>query len=263
MTVARKLGEIFGWLIFSISLGFFIMFIALANFTQYTTIQPVITNIIENQFQNTPQEQIDLLYLNLTEQCKASSTAMIPLVNQEVSLNCTDVKNSQSSGIIHLISKNLFDQIYYKKYDCNFIDCIKGLAFQQNSSDVQNQQFQVIISEKSNEFFSNSQLFLIVGIAVGLVLIVISVRVWYNILKIIGVTLLFAGIVYLLIPFIKTQLLPVAQQGEDLSAIVDMLFAPIMEILRNILILGIVLTIAGYASAFILKRKHKRISQYS
>jgi hypothetical protein len=258
MSIARKLGEVFGELIFSISLGFFIIFIALANFTQYTTLQPVITNIIENQFQNITQEQIDFLYLNLAEQCKTSSTAIFPLTNQEVSLNCTDVKNSQSSDITHLISKNLFYQIYYKKYDCNFIDCIKGLAFQQNSSDMQNQQFQVILSSKANEFFSNNQLLLIVGIAVGLVLIVISVRVWYNILKVIGVTLLFVGITYLLIPFVKTQIAHIAPQQGDFSAIVDLLFAPIMTILRNILILGIVLTVIGYASAFLLKPKAQK-----
>jgi hypothetical protein len=258
MSIARKLGEVFGELIFSISLGFFIMFIALANFTQYTTLQPVITNTIENQFQNIPQEQIDFLYLNLTEQCRTSSTAIVPLTTQEVSLNCTDVNNSQSSDIIHLISKNLFDQIYYKKYDCNFIDCIKGLAFQQNSSDAQNQQFQVILSAKANEFFSNNQLFLIVGIAVGLVLIVISVRVWYNILKVIGVTLLFVGITYLLIPFVKTQIAHIAPQQGDFSAIVDLMFTPIMTMLRNILILGIVLTVVGYASAFLFKTKAKK-----
>jgi hypothetical protein len=256
MSIARKLGEVFGGLIFSVSLGFFIIFIALANFTQYATIQPVITNIIENQFQNIPQEQIDFLYLNLTEQCKTSSTAMVPLVNQQVSLNCTDVENSQSSDITHLISKNLFDQIYYKKYDCNFIDCIKGLAFQQSSSDIQNQQFQIILSAKSNEFFSNSQLFLIAGIAVGLVLIVISVRVWYNILKVIGITLLFVEITYLLIPFIKMQFAHMTQG--DFSTIFDLLFAPIMTILRNILILGIILTVVGYASPFILKSKSKK-----
>lgn len=239
-------------------MGFFVIFIALANFTQYTTLQPVITNTIENQFQSFPQEQIDFLYLNLTEQCKTSSTAVVPLSNQEISLNCTDVKNSQSSNITHLISKNLFDQIYYKKYDCNFIDCVKGLAFQQNSSDMQNQQFQVILSAKANEFFSNNQLLLIVGIAAGLVLIAISVRVWYNILKVIGIILLFVGITYLLIPFVKTQIAHIVPQQMDFSAIVDLLFAPIMSILRNILILGIGLTIAGFASSFLLKPKAQK-----
>jgi len=261
MSIARKLGEVFGELIFSISLGFFIIFIALANFTQYTTLQPVITNIIENQFQNITQEQIDFLYLNLTEQCKTSSTAIVPLTSQEISLNCTDVKNSQSSDIIHLISKNLFDQIYYKKYECNFLDCIKGLAFPRNFSEAQNQQFQVIISAKANEFFSNNQLFLIVGIVVGLVLVVISVKVWYNILKIIGLTLLFIGITYLLIPLIKIQIVPIAPQGQDFSAIVDLLFAPISTMLRNILILGIVLTVIGYISAFLLKSSERKKNQ--
>ncbi len=257
MSFARKIGGVLGELIFSACLGFFIIFVALANFTQYNNIQPLVTSTIESQFK-IQQNQVDALYANLVSQCKTSSTAEVMLTNQNVSLNCTDVGASNSSNIVRLISKNIFDQIYYKKYDCSFLDCVRGLAFPQNVTDVQmNQNYQVIISAKSNEFFSSSQIFLIVGIAVGIVLIFISAKFWPDVLKIVGIILILVGIMYFFIPLIKT-LLPVAPQVENFITIVNLLLAPIMVMLKYILILGIVLTAAGYGYAFFMKPKTQK-----
>lgn len=259
----RKLGEFSGDLIFSFSLGFLIIFIALASFTQYNNIQPVITSTIENQLKSYPPDQINALNQNIEDQCNTQQNALVPLNNNtEISLNCNEVRNTQYSDKANLIAVTIFNQTYYKQYECNFLDCIKGLAFPQNATGVQqNQNYQVILSSTANQFFSSNQIFLIITTIVGLGLIVISVRVWYNILKIVGPTLILIGIMYLFTPLIKTELAPIAQQGQDFSAIVDLLFAPISAILRNILILGIVLTIVGYVSSFLLKPPEQKKNQ--
>lgn len=255
MSILQKLGEIFGCLIFSLAFGFLIVFIALANFTQYTTLQPIATSLIEKQLTNgTDQNQLNALFFNLTEQCKLSSTAIVPLNdNNQVNLKCEDIKNSNSSDVPHLIAITLFNQTYYKSYDCAFIDCIKGLTFETSSNAAENQKFTILTSAKANEFFSKNQIFLIVATIVGIILIIVSVRVWYNILKAIGITMLLIGITYLFISLIKSQLSHMFE-NQNLSVIIDTLFAPISDLLKISLILGIVLTIIGYVASYLMKK---------
>lgn len=261
MTVLKKLGEFFGDLIFSFALGFLIVFIALSNFTRYDNLRPLVANLIENQITKSLQpDQIELLYTNLTEQCTTSSNAIVPLGNNtQVSLKCDDVKNSTSSDMPRLIATNLFDQIYYKKYDCNFLDCIRGLPLQVQNIGA-NRQYEVILSAKANEFFSQNQIYLIVACIFGIILIIVSVRVWFNILKIIGVTLLLMGIIYLFLPLVKSQIIN-QFAAQDISAVIDNLLQPIATLLRDLLISGIALTIVGYVADFLLQNPEQKKNQ--
>jgi len=259
MAMLRKLGEIIGGFVFSLAFGFLIVFVALANFTQYDTLHPIVTNLIEGQLTgNVTQNQLDFLYRNLTEQCKTSSTAIVPLdTNNQAELKCDDVKNSDSSGITHLIAKGLFDQIYYKKYECSFVECVREVVFANISDAKENQKFSILVSSKANEFFTSNQIFLIITIILGVVLIIISVRVWYNILKVIGITLLLVGITYLFIPTIKTQVAKMTE-GQNILTILDTLFAPITKMLQISLILGIVFTTIGYVTAYLMDKPEKK-----
>jgi len=253
MAILKKLGEFFGSLIFALALGFLIVFIALANFTQYSTLKPIVTGLIENELSN----QSQIIYSNLNEQCKFSSNAFLQLTNTtELNLTCDYVKSSTSSDILRLIAENLFNQTYYKKYDCSFIDCIKGISLQKEAMR-ENQNSQVILSAKSNEFFTKNQIFLIGATALGIVLIIVSVKVWYNILKIIGITLLLVGITYLFIPIIKSQISKMTE-GQDVSPIVDGLFAPIISILQISLVLGIIFTVVGYLMAYLMEKPKQK-----
>jgi hypothetical protein len=253
MAILRKLGEIFGGLIFSLSFGFLIVFIALASFTQYTTLEPLVTAIIENGLSNQTQQ----IYSNLLQECNASSNAIIQLSNDtQLNLTCDYVKSSTASDISHLIAENLFNQTYYKKYDCSFIDCIRGIDFQQEAM-AENQNSKVILSAKANEFFTKNQIFLIAGVILGIILIVLSVRVWYNILKIIGITLLLVGITYLFIPMIKTQISKMTE-GQNASPIIDSLLAPMIPLLQISLVLGIVFTTIGYVTAYLMYKPEQK-----
>lgn len=254
MTLLRRLGEFFGGLIFSLCLGLLVFLIALSNFTQYNTLQPIVTNVIKNQLQENDAVS------NLQQQCQNFNltTVSINTSNEKFDFSCTDIKDN-SSTVESLIAIKIFNQTYYKQYSCAFLDCIKGFVFPQNPSDVQSQQSQVIISEKANEFFSSTQIYLIVATIIGLILIIISVRVWYNILKVVGITILLVGIVYLFIPFIKSEVLKLPQiaQQQEFSTIIDTLFALILSLLRDMLVVGIVLTVIGYVSAFLLHHDEK------
>jgi hypothetical protein len=264
MTILTKLGEIFGSLNFAVSFGFLIVFIALANFTQYNTLQPVITNEIENQLTNNVQQnQLDFLYLNLTEQCKTSSTAIVQLDNNnQADLKCDEIKNSNSSNIPHLIALSIFNQTYYKNYECSFLECVKGLMFTNNSTTQENQSVQIILTAKANDFFTKNQIFLEAGTVLGIILIIASVRVWYNILKIIGVTLLLAGIIYLFVPMIKGGISNITQNqnisNQTFTSIIDSLFAPISSLLKISLIIGLIFTIVGYLASYLMAKPKQK-----
>jgi len=260
MSFLRTVGQFLGSLIFSFALGFLILFIALANFTQYNNLQPLVTSFVEAQLtKNITQSQLDALYFNLTEQCKTSTAATVPLSNNPLSLKCEDVKTSSSSNISHLISKSIFNQTYYKKYDCNFVACIMQLNVENvNVQDTQsNQKFEIILSQKAYDFFSGNQIPLVVAIAVGIVLVAVSVRVWYKIFKIIGVTLLLVGITYFFIPLIKT-VVGAKFVGADVTSVIDALFVSISGALTFCLIAGVALTAIGYISAYLLEKPKEK-----
>jgi hypothetical protein len=260
MSILKKAGEIFGSLIFALAFGFLILFIALANFTKYDTVQPLITNEIESQLiGNVQQNQLELLYLNLTDQCKSTSRAVVPLGDDnQAYLQCEDIKHSNSTEIPHLIALNIFNQTYYKHYDCSFLDCVRDIIFSKNSTANENQNMQIILSSTANEFFTSNQIFVEIATIIGIIIIIFSVRVWYNILKIIGITLLVVGITYLFIPIIKTEISATAQShnipNQILVSIVDTLFSPITTILKASLIIGIIFTVTGYLTSYLMQK---------
>lgn len=256
MGILSSLEKFVGGLIFSLSLGFIIFSLALAQFTEYKSLQPVMTSLLEKQIsQQYSTEQLNLTHNALIEQCKDKETINIPLGQnstvKEVALKCSDISSSQPSDIPKLLSSAIFDDLYYKKYDCQFIQCLQQPG---------TEKFTVILSSYANKFFNSITVYLAVGLVVGIIILLASTRSLVGTVKSIGISCIFVGITYFIIPFIKkyvVQQLP-AEAISSMEEIVNQLLTYLSSIMLYVLIIGVVLTLIGYAAGYLLKRRKNK-----
>ena len=75
MGILSTLGNVFGSLIFTISLGLLVTVIALGQFTNYSNLQPILSNVVANQIAKTNSPS-DLSNIDsyLKQQCGGSAT---------------------------------------------------------------------------------------------------------------------------------------------------------------------------------------------
>lgn len=154
-----------------------------------------------------------------------------------------------SSHIGDVDAGALFDSIYYKEFDCGFIQC------------VQVGKFDVLLSAQGYEFFNGIKMYLIAAAVASAVVIFVSAETWPARMKGFGVPLIFIGLSYVMLSLVKSNIiskLPFAQEAEQIgisvAPIVDKIIAPMMNSFLIALVVGIVLT----AGAYVLEYKEKR-----
>lgn len=244
MSLLRSIGiGIFG-LLFTMFLMSTVFVMAGSQITNYSTIKPVFTDFIEKQISSAMERQAgNMTNLStalqgyqtlLLTQCQGKESIKIdnfPIV-QNLTVNCSDIAKSKPEDIIKLLAANAFDTLYYKKYDCSFLECI------------QKQQFGAILSPLSDSFLRSAILYLILGTIVSGAIMAFLIRKIGSILKNIGICLIIIGIPFFLMPSFK-KFIP-AQMASFISPITDSVFASLSTNLMYILIAGVALTVAGF-----------------
>lgn len=253
MGILSTLGNVFGSLIFTISLGLLVTVIALGQFTNYSNLQPILSNVVANQIAKTNSPS-DLSNIDsyLKQQCGGSATqTSMDLGSQigNVSLNCSDVLQGQASQLPSLLGKATFDKIYYKQYDCDFLQCIKQLQG--------NDRYLLIMTDLANKFFNWAIIPLAAATVLGLVIIVAAIRNWHEIFKSIGVSCVLIGITYFFFPFIQASVQQAAPSDQAAIAqqVISSMFDSMKTNLLTIFILGVVLAAIGYIASFLTNRK--------
>lgn len=255
----RNIGKIIGKLIFTASLAGLIFTIGLVQFTEYENMKMVFSDISGLQIGGgMTEEELEELHQGLLEMCEGKESVEFPTQESEdsVTIDCNEVRavaQDSEKSIVTIIGNaaatTFFDDIYYKKYDCNLLGCM------------QTGQFGVIISAQGHEFFNQVQIYLAVGVVAGAVIILILAESWSARLKGLGWPLVFTGISYLLLKFGKGIIAPTLpseeQAGINVMSMVDKMFEPMMNGFLIALIIGIIITASGYALAYKEKRKVK------
>lgn len=254
MGILRSLGKFFGGLIFSLSLVLLIFCFVFAQLTEYKILQPLFVSLVEKQLGNQySSEQLDLTYMALQDQCKSKEKITIPINQQdikEITLKCSDISSSKPSDIPKLMSIEIFNNLYYKKYECGFIQCLQqpGIG-----------KFTMLLSSHANKFFYSLITYLAIGLVVGIVIIAISARDLYGTIKSIGMSCIFVGILYFLIPFMKNSVMK-QLPPEIISSTRDILNQVLLylsNLLLYVLIAGVILTALGYIGNYLSKGKTK------
>jgi hypothetical protein len=248
-----SLGKGLGGVIFYFSLNILILSMIMTQFLKYESIQPAVSSLLEKQIMaNVTEDQLNLLHKGLIDECKKSTTGLVSFPISEsksTTFNCSEVNQSKSSDIPKIITKSFFDDIYYKKYDCNFIQCFsKGLGDTNGL---------LLFSFKAYNFFDSLVVYSAIGLAVSLFLLAISIRTWYGLAKTVGLNCIIVGIPLFIFFYFRESIIQklIGAQRQEAVQLVIKVFESVTHILLIVFIAGIVLTIVGIAGNY-LKKKH-------
>ncbi len=252
MGFLRGIGKFLGSTIFTTFLVFAVLMMEMTSFTSHDNFKTLVSGLLENQFSAISESDLATLQSLLSFQCLQAESVKVPLSEgPPVTLKCSDIKNSDKSQLLDLITASLADSLYYKEFDCSFIDCITQ-GNQQN--------LLVVATNEGNQFYRNLQMYMWIGTGAGLALLLVSVGTWAGRLKGVGFNLLFIGLPFLLLGYVQSSLtsyLPVGLES-SVKPVIDSLLSSIKNKFIIISVVGAVSLVGGYALAFYLSRRVKK-----
>ncbi len=219
----RRILKIIGGILFTSFFSLLVIIAALVPLTEHDNLKPIFSSLISKQLTG---EQLSQVYSAVLLYCEKSQAFDMPLDIEKITLQCKDVKSAGQNGFPDLVAGTLFDKIYYKEYNCSFMDCI-------------NQSPLVIISLHANAFLKDMMyLFALVSL-ISAVILAISSRGW-GIVKSFGTSLTFIGLSYFVIVFSKSLIPPQIMDvgGQFINSVLDAIAFSFLIVL----IAGIALT---------------------
>jgi hypothetical protein len=274
MGIARKVGKGVGGFVFTLSLSFLIFSIAVVQLTEYENMKAFFSDIFSSQIgalgqqvgldeeitEGVTEEQLEELYQTVLEMCEGEQSIQVSVTETgaPITLDCEEVRTLEESveagGLAEIIgdaaAASLFDNIYYKEFDCGFVQCLQA------------GKFDIMLSAQGHEFLDGIKMYLVAAVTVSAVMIFVSAKTWPARMKGFGVPLLFIGLSYVMINLVKSNIIskfPFAQEAEHIgisvAPIVDKIVAPMLNSFLIALILGIALTAGAYALEYKEKRR--------
>jgi hypothetical protein len=249
MSILRSIGKWFGSFLFTTFLVLAITSVSIIDFTSYENLKVAFGGLFGQSMANVDQQTLDMILVTLRQECVGKESVQLPLrEDYSITVVCSRV-NEPGANMRDIISTAVFDEMYYKKYDCNFIDCLR-------SGD-----FTVVASAYGNQFFRSVQILMVVAAAVGVVLILACEETWPKRLRSIGLNMLFSSIPFFVIEVVLPTLIQnispeTSMLGSgQLNEMMGELFAPMSMYFIYLLVAGIAMTVAGFAWGYLEKRK--------
>lgn len=239
---SRTLGKALIAFIFSISLSIMMIFISLAEFTSYSKLKPIMTDIIASTFSESFSQQLS----RIEEYCKNREELEIMVGERNFTINCSTFRRET---ILNKISSDYFNQIYFKDYDCEFIDCFKG-----NTTE----NFMILVSKKGNEFYVQALNWCLLAVILSGSLLFLSTKTWEERLKTFGSSFIFVGLPLFSLRYLSseiTSLFNVQGVSDKIAVLMEHLFSPLDFYYKLFLSTGVVLLGLGYSISY-YRRKH-------
>ncbi len=249
MGVLRTVGKSLGRFLFTTGVTLAIVSVVLVNLTEYDTLQPIFSEILGTSVGDVDPATMDATLDILRQQCEGEESVEIPMPDgSTTTLDCSKV-NEVGIDAEEVIATVMFDELYYKEYDCGFIECLFS------------GEMMVIMSAQGNTYLRNIQIIFIFVAAVGAAMILLLEETWPGRLKTIGVQMIIIGIPYflmdILIPILLPNFVPTTEAGvvSQVMTLVDSIIEPMKMYFLYFLIAGIILTAAGYTWSYMKKKK--------
>jgi hypothetical protein len=251
MSLLKKAIKILSGFFFSLSLSLLILIFLAYMVTSYENGKTIFTTVFMNMLkkQINPQ-QLEQTYNQISTYCKERESLTLPLMNENITLNCTSVLNTNSTHLLYLLAEKSFDKFYHKNYGCEFIECVQKIKSAEDAT--------VFFSSLSHTFFKEALMpMILLTILTGITLF-FSIESWPERCKTFGLEFFFIGIFFLLIPYVKSFTLgQLPLEVAIVENIFDKVFELISPILLIFLIVGIILLGMWSLSKFLVKKKIK------
>lgn len=238
MKILRNIGKTIGSVLFFLALSTAIFAISLTKLTEYDNLKGLITGLIDSQIaKGVDNETLTQIHQEFLEECKKNETIQLSgVIGQNVTVKCEDIEKTTPEDLTDLFVNALFESIYYKKYDCSFIECL-----QKPDQD----KLTIFVSLEAHSFFKNCQDILLIASGVGLAIMLISIETWWNRLKSVGITLLSISLPFFILILFKDRIFSLLANGKAVITIIDQIFGSVSKILLVMLIVGVILTVSG------------------
>ena len=234
MRIVRKISKFFFGTLFSILLTISIVSFFMIKLMSHDYLESAVIPIIQSQYlKNINQQRINLTYQFLLSECKTKDIIKQSSGGFNFSIKCDTLKKYSSQNFTKLLLESFFDQLYYKNYTCQKLDCFKNPTYLISFSFYQ----QVQKSLKWLIIFT-----VIIGIAY-----LLSMETWVERLNGFGMTFLFTGISYVFLLYFE-KIVP--SSVKIFTSSLTSVFEPLIYFL----VLGVFMVI----SSQILKVKSKK-----
>lgn len=200
----------------------FLVFSSSLNYENLQThLGPVIQDIAESQIE---VENIEEGMDQLKEYCKANQDFVLEQSEYDFSISCSEVLSSDTEKIINNEVNDLLEEIYYKDYDCGFIDC-----FEEDSIPF------FLISEKSQKYFYNKYYYLLLVSIILILSMFFIVENKMNFPIVVGSILVVSSL-----PFAKLGWLSSISSNKYFIEMMTLFFTSSRKVFLTMLIIGLI-----------------------
>ncbi len=240
MKILRNIGKIFGSGIFVLALSMAIFTFGLIKLTEHDKLKVLAIDLIDKQLSGSiDKDMIAQMHSMFLEECEKSQEIQLSgLAGQNATVKCEDIKKTTPENLISVIGGAMFDDVYYKKYDCSFIKCLQKTG---------QEKYAIFLSLNAHSFFKNLQNILLVAGGIGIGMMLVLIEMWENRLKSIGMILVSTSLPLLVMILLKDKILPVSSDMMAVALpIINQMFGSMLNVLIGMAIVGIVLIAGGY-----------------
>ncbi|MFH0868622.1 MAG: hypothetical protein V1839_00165 [archaeon] len=245
-STARKLGKIFGVLLFMTFLSLTLMSYSLAEFTSYNIIEPAFESMAQEKI-SLNETQLESQYDGMKQMCSSPGTTELPMTNN-ITIKCSDIAATTADKIPALMAKAVFDSVYYKKFDCSFITCLRTLPAQDKAS--------LLLTEKANEFYGKAWIYFLVAAFASGALLFAAAETWQSKFKSLGFCLFITGTPYILLKFLLKKFMP-AETAAQAAPMVDAMINALSMKFLIAMFAGVVLIAIGFMIDFYEKKSNE------
>ncbi|MEM5879048.1 MAG: hypothetical protein QXU74_00965 [Candidatus Aenigmatarchaeota archaeon] len=247
MGILRNIGKGITTFLFSIFLALLLLTFLLYNITAYENMKNIfITAFRSVLLQNMTSQEIEEKYSMLSSYCKTNAEVTLPIDN--ITLRCSEILEKDSSGFVNLIMEKIFDNFYFKNYECNFIDCLKEIR--------SGEDIAVVFSSLSHNFFEKIFGQLLMATVVTGIALFFLIETWDGRFKVFGLEFLSIGVFFFFLSYFKVFLIERIPKDLPIGEnVLDIVFNQLSSILLIFLILGVAFFVAWILMKFFGKSK--------
>lgn len=234
------MGFIRGAIVFILSIILFLIILS-AGILLTLSMSLEYENVQEHISQNVPKiiqelnagEVIQVQQIGMQLFCETQESYDLVFENLTIPIPCNIIETGTEEVLEYVIT-NLAQILYYKQYDCEFFDCFNSM-----------ENALVLLSEDAKEYWKSKFYLSILAFAVILLLMFLIANKKHSPLIITGILTIIAALLMKQIDWL-TNLLPDFEYIE----LATIFFTKANTVFLTFLIIGIVLTLVGFAMGF-------------
>mgnify|MGYP000119369538 CR=1 FL=1 len=239
MGILRNVAKGIAAFFFSLFLTSLLITFLFYNITRYDTTKQILTPVFKSiLLKNITSQEIEKLYSSVSSYCKFNTNITLPMDN--ITLSCSEILNKNPDTLPNLIAEKIFENFYYKTYNCDFIECLKNIK--------SNEDLAIFFSLKAYNFFERLIWQIFIGTILSGFILFLLIETWPGRFKFFGFEFLSVGIFFFLIPYFKdslTQKIP--KEIFEIENVLNMISNQLSSIFFIFFLLGIL-----FISAWIL-----------